>query len=198
IAPDMATMLVFIVTDANISQRALDKALTLAVGPTFNCITVDGCMSTNDSVEMLANAASNSPLIDTGKSFEDFKKALNWICLELAKSVVRDAEGATKFITIKVKNAKSECEAKHLAMRIANSNLFKTAIFGQNPNFGRIVSAVGASGVGVKERDIRIKASSLAKKDISVEVSVNRGRSSIIVYTSDLTYKYVKINAEYN
>ncbi len=198
IAPDMATMLVFIVTDANITQRALDKALTQAVDPTFNCITVDGCMSTNDSVELLANGASNSPLIDTGKSFQDFQKALHWICLELAKAVVRDAEGATKFITIKVKNAKSDCEARKLALAIANSNLFKTAIFGQNPNFGRIVAAVGASGVGVKEQDIKIKVSPLAKKEISVEVSVNRGKSSAIVYTSDLTYKYIKINAEYN
>jgi len=198
IAPDMATMLVFIVTDALVTQKALDKALTMAVTDTFNCITVDGCMSTNDSVELLANGASGNPLINTGKRFEDFKKALSWICLELAKAMVRDAEGGTKFITIKVKNAKSQCEAKRLALAIANSNLVKTAMFGQNPNFGRIVSAVGASGVGVREQDIKIKVSPLTKKEIYVEVSVSRGKSEATVYTSDLTYKYVKINAEYN
>jgi len=198
IAPNMATMLVFIATDANITQRALNKALSRAVEPSFNCITVDGCMSTNDSVELLANGASLNLLIDKGKGFNDFSEALNKICLELAKAVVRDGEGATKFITIKVKNAKTEYEAKYLALAIANSNLFKTAVFGENPNFGRIVSAVGASGVGVRQQDIKIKASSLKKKEITVEVSVNRGKSSAVVYTSDLTYKYVKINAEYN
>lgn len=198
IAPNLATMLAFILTDADIAQRALDKALGISVDNSFNCITVDGCMSTNDSVIALANDAAANDTIDLNKHFSQFSRALNIVCLELAKMIVRDAEGATKFIRIKVERAKNFTEAKRLALSIANSSLFKAAMYGENPNFGRIVAGIGASGIDVKEKDLKIKLSPLNKKDITVDVSINRGKSSAIVYTSDLTPEYVKINAEYN
>ena len=198
IAPNLATMLVFIMTDANITQGALNKALKIAVDNSFNCITVDGCMSTNDTVCILANGASGNNLIGTGKYFEVFLKALNIACLELAKMIINDAEGATKFIRIKVDKAKSVAEAKKVALAIANYNLFKAAMYGQNPNFGRIIAAVGSSGINVKEKDIKINVSPLHKKNIDIQVSLKRGNSTTTVYTSDLTPEYIKINAAYN
>lgn len=198
ISPNMATMLVFILTDANISAALLKKALKIAVSTSFNCITVDGCMSTNDSVILLANGASGNPAIGASKGFYLFVKALNTVSLELAKMVVKDGEGATKFIRINVSRAASFKEAKAVALSIANSNLFKTAMYGQNPNFGRIVASAGASGIPVKEKDLRIKVSPINKKNIDVDVSINRGNYSATVYTSDLTPEYIKINAGYN
>jgi len=199
IAPHLATMLCFIFTDANISKDALNKALKEAVELSFNCITVDGCMSTNDTVIILANGKANNPLIQKGTSaFRIFKDGLKKICLELAKMIVKDAEGATKFITIKVNQAKDNREAKRVALSIANSNLFKTAMYGENPNFGRIVAAVGATGLDINEDKFKIRVSPLHKKDIEVEVWLSRGKAKSIIYTSDLTPEYIKINAEYN
>lgn len=199
IAPNMATMLSFILTDASITQQALDKALRICVNNSFNCITVDGCMSTNDTVISLANGASRNKVIETGnKYFSLFLKALNIVCLELAKSIVKDAEGATKFIQISVTKAKDFEQAKLIALSIANSNLFKTAVYGENPNFGRIVAAIGATKVDVHEHDIRIRVSPLHKKEIKVDVSIKQGNASATVYTSDLTPEYIKINAAYN
>lgn len=194
-----ATMLCFIFTDAWLTQRALNKALDTSVGNSFNCITVDGCMSTNDTVMILANGAAGNALIEKGQNFNTFVKALGIVCLELAKMIVKDAEGATKFIQIKVSHAKNFAEAKRLALSIANSNLFKTAVFASSPNvFGRIVAGAGASGVEIKEEGLKIKFSPLNKKEVEINVSLNRGKSTAIVYTSDLTYEYIKINAGYN
>lgn len=198
IAPNMATMLAFVFTDADITERALKKALGVSVGNSFNCITVDGCMSTNDSVILLANSAAKNDLIDKGKGFDAFLKALNIVCLELAKMIIKDAEGATKFIKIKVEGAKNFKEARKVALSIANSALFKTAVYAENPNFGRIVSAAGASGIGVKEENLKIKVSPLNKKCVDVNVFIKRGKSCATIYTSDLTCEYIKINAEYN
>ena len=198
IAPHMATMLCFIFTDADIAQGALNKALRIAVDKSFNCITVDGCMSTNDSVIFLANGLCGNDTVETNKHFSLFLGALNKVCLELAKMIVKDGEGASKFIQIKVGKAKSFSEAKRIALSIANSNLFKTAIYGEDPNFGRVVAAVGASGIDVREKDLKVKVSPLNKKEINVDVSINRGNASAIVYTSDLTPEYIKINAKYN
>ena len=147
IAPDMATMLVFIFTDAVISGSVLARALRSAVANSFNSITVDGCMSTNDTVICLANqVAGNSP-IKAGKGFALFLEALNMICSDLAKKIVRDGEGATKFIRIEVCGTKTPVEAKKIALSIANSNLFKTAMFASSPNVrGRIVAASGCRG----------------------------------------------------
>ncbi|MFH1339013.1 MAG: bifunctional glutamate N-acetyltransferase/amino-acid acetyltransferase ArgJ [Candidatus Omnitrophota bacterium] len=199
IAPNLATMLCFILSDANITRQALRAALKGAADETFNCITVDGCMSTNDTVFIMSNSCSGNPEIREGSG--DFKKffyALRSVCLDLAKMIVRDAEGATKFIRIRVKQAGSFQEARRAALSIANSNLFKTAMFGSNRNLGRIVAAVGASGIEVKEGNLKLNAGPLNKKDIYVEVGFGRGKSEATVYTSDLTPEYVKINAEYS
>jgi glutamate N-acetyltransferase/amino-acid N-acetyltransferase len=199
IAPNLATMLCFILTDANITRGALQTALKGAVEESFNCITVDGCMSTNDTVFIMSNSCAGNPEIEKGNGdFEKFFYALRSVCLDLAKMIVRDAEGATKFIQIRVKQARSFQEAKRVALSIANSNLFKAAMFGSSRNLGRIVAAVGASGIEVKEQNLRLSVSSLNKKDIYVEVGLGRGRREATVYTSDLTPEYVKINAEYS
>ncbi|TRZ49774.1 bifunctional glutamate N-acetyltransferase/amino-acid acetyltransferase ArgJ [bacterium] len=199
IAPNLATLLCFIFTDADITQGALKQALKIAADDSFNCITVDGCMSTNDMAMLLANGAAGNSLIDTDRNFGAFSKALNTVCLELAKMVVKDAEGATKFIQIRVENAKTGKEAKQVALSIANSSLFKTAMFASSKNIlGRTVAAAGASGVDIKEEDLKISSSPLKKKEVNINVSLKRGKSSATVYTSDLSYEYVKINAEYN
>ena len=199
IAPDMATMLGFILTDARITQRALDKALAQAVEPTFNCISVDGCMSTNDTVITLANGMAGAAVIDTGRGFSIFAAALTQVCLALAQMIARDGEGATKFITVKVTHAKNFHQARSIAFAIARSDLFKTAIYGESPNFfGRVIAAVGAAGAAVNERTIKVRATSLKKKDITVEVSAGAGRAGATVYTCDLTHGYIKINTEYN
>ncbi|MDD2752912.1 MAG: bifunctional glutamate N-acetyltransferase/amino-acid acetyltransferase ArgJ, partial [Candidatus Omnitrophica bacterium] len=198
IAPNLATMLVFIFTDAEVSQAALKESLKEAVDKSFNCISVDGCMSTNDTVAILANGQAGNLMINTGSSLALFGKALNTVCLELAKLLVKDGEGAAKFIQIKVAGAKNFSQAKKAALSVANSNLFKTAVYGENPNFGRIIAAVGASGIEVKEEDLKVKVSPLEKKDIFVDIRLNQGRASAVVYTCDLTPEYIRINAEYN
>ncbi len=199
IAPNMATMLSFIFTDANITQGSLNRALGIATENSFNCITVDGCMSTNDTVIMLANQAAGNSAIDKGKPFDLFLRALNIVCLSLAKLIIQDAEGATKFIRIKVEKARSFSEAKKIALGVANSNLFKTAMYASSSNvIGRIAASVGASGVNVKENDLKIGFSSLNKRNVDINISVGKGKFSAIIYTSDLTHEYVKINAEYN
>ena len=198
IAPDMATMLCFIMTDALITKQALDKALSAAVDKSFNCISVDGCMSTNDTVLVLTNGVAGNKIISEGRSLQDFSEALDSVCLDLAKMVVMDAEGATKFIRIDVCQAKNYREAKKIALNIANSLLFKTAVFGENPNFGRVAAAVGASGFKIKENELKIKLGSLKQKQVKLTVSLSRGKASATVYTSDLTPEYIKINAQYN
>jgi glutamate N-acetyltransferase/amino-acid N-acetyltransferase len=198
IAPHMATMLCFIMTDADITRQALSQALSIAVDKSFNCITVDGCMSTNDTVLVLANAAAGNTPIRAGKALEEFSKGLNFVCLELAKMVVKDAEGATKFIQIDVSQAKDFPQARRIALNIANSTLFKTAVFGENPNFGRVAAAVGSCGVKIKEDQLKIKLGSLKQKQVKLTVSLSQGKAKATVYTSDLTPEYIKINAEYN
>lgn len=198
IAPDMATMLCFIMSDVSITKEALDRSLAAAVDKTFNCISVDGCMSTNDAVLVLANAKSGNKTISSGKNLRVFSKALELICLDLAKMVVLDAEGATKFIQIEVCRAKDWNEAKKVALNIANSALFKTAVFGRNPNLGRVAAAVGASGFNIKEQQLKIKLGSLKAKQVKLQVSLSRGKAKCTVFTSDLTPEYIKLNAAYN
>ena len=198
IAPNMATMLCFIMTDAGISKNALNNVLASAVENSFNRITVDGCMSTNDTVVILANGAAGNKTISSGRSLRDFSRALDAVCLDLAKMVVKDAEGATKFIQIDVLQAKDLHEAKLVALNIANSVLFKAAVFGENPNFGRVAQAVGASGIKIKERGLKIKLGSLKSRQVKLAVNLSRGKAKARVFTSDLTPEYIKINAEYN
>ncbi len=194
-----ATMLCFITTDANIEFSALKKALELSAEESFNAISVDGCMSTNDMVLFLANGqASNRKIKINSKEFNVFTGVLTDICKELAKKIVLDAEGATKFIEIRIKGAKSASLAKMSAFSIANSALFKTACFGENRNLGRVISAIGAIGVPLDEDKTKIKLSSLKNKNISLEVDLKQGKSEAVVYTCDLTPEYVKINAGYS
>ncbi len=199
ISPKMATMLCYVMTDANISQKALEKSLKEAVEMSFNCVTVDGCMSTNDTIILMANGqADNSLINENTKEYDLFAKSLKIICLELAKMMVKDGEGATKIIQIDVKSAKTKKDANTVALAIANSNLFKTAMYGQNPNFGRIVAAAGACGVNIDPDKIKVKLGPLDQQEIKVLVDLKMGNFATTVYASDLTHEYIKINAEYN
>lgn len=218
ICPDMATMLSFITTDAEIEKSALRKALREAVESSFNCITVDGDMSTNDTVLIMANGnAKNSIINSRTKSFDLFKEALTAVCLKMAKSIVRDGEGATKFITVKVTGAGGKEEARQVGLAIANSPLVKTAFFGEDPNWGRIICAAGYSGVAVDESNITIVLNDstifengrthsfnedelrqkMSEKDLILEVDLGMGQAEKTIYTTDLSYDYIKINAEY-
>ena len=200
IAPDMATMLAFIVTDAAISAAMLHKALRYANERSFNSITVDGCMSTNDMAVVLANGlARNKRVVKADKDFGVFTKALTHVCLDLAKKIVIDGEGATKFIDIRISGGKTHAQSQKAGLAIANSVLVKTAAFGSNPNWGRVAAAVGSLGIsGVTEDTLKIKFSDFARKDITITVNLNKGRATATVYTCDLSCDYVKINGEYN
>lgn len=192
-----ATMLGFIFTDVNMSKNLLRSACQRAVDVSFNSITVDSCTSTNDSVFILASKrALKKPVVKKDKDFKKFSKGLESVCLELAKKIIQDAEGATKFIKITTKAA-SEEEAKKASKAIANSNLFKAAMYGQNPNWGRIIQALGQAGISVKE-NVTVKASMLRRKNIEIVVDLKKGKHSWTVYTCDLTPEYIRINAEYS
>ncbi len=218
ICPDMATMLCFITTDADIELSALRKALREAVEPSFNCITVDGDMSTNDTVLLLANGKANNQTIKSrSKAFEVFSEALTDVCLKMAKAIVKDGEGATKFITIKIKGAPGRGDARRVGLAIANSSLVKTAFFGEDPNWGRIICAAGYSGVPIDEANILIVLNDLvifengrtsnsdelklrekmSQRDLTLEIDLGMGNAETTVYTTDMSYEYVKINAEY-
>jgi glutamate N-acetyltransferase/amino-acid N-acetyltransferase len=218
IRPDMATMFCFITTDADIELSALRKALRHAVGTSFNCITVDGDMSTNDTVFILANGmAGNQTLRSRSKAFDVFTEGLTEVCLRMAKALVMDGEGATKFIAIRVAGAASKEEARQVGLAIANSPLVKTAFFGCDPNWGRIICAAGYSGVAVDESRIAIAMNdtvlfdtgrvvpfhetelrkSLAAREISVDISLGMGQAETTIYTTDMSHDYIKINAEY-
>ncbi|MFC1646083.1 bifunctional glutamate N-acetyltransferase/amino-acid acetyltransferase ArgJ [Candidatus Omnitrophota bacterium] len=211
-----ATMLSFILTDAAIKKELLKTALNVAVNRSFNCITVDRCTSTNDSVLVMANGAAGNPTISKkSKDFELFSAGLSKVCERLSRMIVEDAEGSTKIIDVLVKGAKSLNEAKTAAGAVANSDLFKTAMFGGNPNWGRIVAAIGAAGVMLDQNKLKIsfnkqrifkngrkysiKPKNFLKrsKAVSVEIDLMRGKFSHGVLTSDLSPKYIKINAEY-
>ena len=218
IRPDMATMLCFITTDADIDQKLLQAALSDAVEVSFNCISVDGDMSTNDSVVVLANGAAGNPKItERGEDYEKFFSTLKTLCTELAKKIAADGEGATKFLTINVTGAESFADAKKVGMSVANSPLVKTAFFGQDANPGRTICAVGYSGVKivpektvinfgglnvykdglVSKFDAEEMRKVLAQHDIVVDIELNLGDAAATVYTCDLSFQYVKINADY-
>ncbi len=199
IQPNMATMLAFITTDAMIQPQALDLALHRAVEKTFNCISVDGCMSTNDMVSVLANGfVGHTPIAEPSKDYEIFCAALDFICLDLAHKIVKDAEGATKFIEITIEGAKDDEQAKAVGLAIANSNLVKCAAFGSDPNWGRVAAAVGSLGLHVSEKSLKIAFSSFKKPHIDIKVDLNLGRHRAVIYTADLSTEYVKINGRYN
>ena len=220
IAPNMATMLSFIFTDANIPSVFLKSILRKVVATTFNSITIDSDTSTNDMVAIFATGkAKNSKIYNVlDPKLQEFEKALHRLSLNLAKQIVVDGEGAKKFITIKIIGARSTSMAKNIGFSIANSPLVKTAIAGEDPNWGRIIMAIGKSGENVYASKIQIKfgdylvteAGKVAKdyneKDIkeymkwdaiNVEVNLNIGSASYTVYTCDLTHDYIDINADY-
>ena len=220
IHPNMATMLSYITTDANISAPLLEEALKHAVDLTFNMITVDGDTSTNDTLCIMANGQAGNRLIDSINSadYQDFLAALETVCRYLAQQVVRDGEGATKFLEITVKGARNFAEGKQAAMSIAKSPLVKTAFFGEDPNWGRILCAVGYSGIdadpartslaigGVTIVRAGLGASFdeaalrqvMSAKDITIEVELGLGEAQATVWTCDFSYEYVKINGEYH
>jgi len=200
IAPDMATMLCFITTDAAIDAKMLKRALKEATDTSFNLISVDGCMSTNDMVLVMANGlAGNKKITTSGKDFKVFCEALKYVSLDMAKKIVLDGEGATKFIEINVVGAKDDKQAKKIALKIANCNLVKTAAYGCNPNWGRVAASIGALGIKqITEKNLNIKFSSFAKKNIKIGINLDLGQGAATVYTSDLSYEYIRINAEYN
>ncbi len=225
IAPNMATMLSFIVTDAVISQKAIKKALTKATDLSFNMIVVDGDESTNDTCLMLANGSSGVDVEKNGGIDPNFQEGLNHICINLAKKMARDGEGASKFIEANVKGAESFEDAKLAAKAIVTSPLFKSAVFGGDPNWGRIVSAIGYSGSELNpdivtiaiaddedEVDLVRKGEILAfdgttyleraekimqSKNVKVNINMFLGDGEATAWGCDLTYDYVKINAEY-
>ena len=220
IHPNMATMLSFITTDAAIDSLILKQALSQAVELSFNMITVDGDTSTNDMVAVIANGeAGNETVTATdSQSYQEFYTALKTVCTELAQLIVRDGEGATKFLEINVTGAVSFAEAKCAAMAIAKSPLVKTAFFGQDPNWGRILCAAGYSGAqsqpdktslviggltivvdgqGAVGFDTEKLKAVMAAKDIVVTLDLGLGTAAATVWTCDFSYEYVKINGEY-
>ncbi|MDD5450148.1 MAG: bifunctional glutamate N-acetyltransferase/amino-acid acetyltransferase ArgJ, partial [Candidatus Omnitrophica bacterium] len=218
IHPNMATMLCFITTDVYITRRALKLALETAVGKSFNAITVDGDTSTNDSVFILANGSAGNRLIDKGdKDFKVFSEALLEVTRRLAQMIAKDGEGATKFIEITVKGCPSYWQGLKIGRRIAASTLFKTCVYGGDPNWGRIAAALGSSGVRIKEDRFDIFLGKrqvvrngvtaavpkkslkdvLSGKEVNITVDLKLGRETAKVWTCDLTEEYIKINAEY-
>lgn len=218
IAPNMATMLGFVTTDAVIAQPLLTKALRHANSKSFNRITVDGDMSTNDMVLLLANGeAKNKSIKDHTEEYQLFVAALEYVLTKLAKMIARDGEGATKLVEILVTGAKSEDDAVQAAKAVANSNLVKTAIHGSDANWGRILAAVGYSGIDFNPDLVEISfdevqilkknyeivldeekaKAALSKDSVVVTIDLNQGTQNARVWTCDLTKEYVHINASY-
>ena len=219
IHPNMATMLGFVLTDAQVEPGLLQEALRRAVENSFNIITVDGDTSTNDMVVLLANGAAGNREICRGTEEGDrFVEELTGVLLELAKMIVRDGEGATKLVRIRITGAANDADAKKAATSVATSSLVKTAFFGEDANWGRIIAAVGYSGAAVDPEQVEIcfddvpvvrqglgtgkemeaQATAVLKQaEFTVTVDLALGSASADYYTSDLTYEYVKINADY-
>lgn len=219
IRPNMATMLCYITTDIAIDQTLLQKAVSGCVEKSFNMISVDGDMSTNDMVIVLANGeANNAKITEENADYQIFFDKLMMLCTELAKQIAADGEGASKFLTINVKGAKSFADAKTVGMAIANSPLVKTAFFGEDPNWGRVICAVGYSGADMVPEKTVVKFSGITifangtgatydekalahvmkEKDIVIDIELNMGQEDATVWSCDLSYEYVKINGEYH
>jgi len=220
IHPNMATTLGYIFTDANLSNEILKKLLKKNIENTFNAISCDGDTSTNDMVSIFSTGKANHVKINsfTDKRLKNFEQSLNKVLLNLAKRIVADGEGASKFITVRVFNAQSNLDAKKIAFSIANSSLVKTAISGEDPNWGRIIMAIGKSGAEIKINKLSIKFGDINvihkgklhisyneietaeyMKNSNIEISINAGSGNkeFVAYTMDLTKKYIEINADY-
>tara|TARA_B100000767_G_scaffold270179_1_gene293357 strand:- start:692 stop:1945 length:1254 start_codon:yes stop_codon:yes gene_type:complete len=221
IFPNMATTLGYVFTDADLSNDVLNKLLKKNIETTFNAITCDGDTSTNDMVSIFSTGKANNVEIKniTDQKIKNFDKALHSVLLSLAKRVVADGEGASKFITINVMKSKTEEDAKKIAFSIANSSLVKTAIAGRDPNWGRIIMAIGKTDADIEANKLSIKLGSVKiiekgllsktyiesdaavylreEKKIDIDVDLNLGKKNFTVYTMDLTKKYIDINADY-
>ena len=221
IHPNMATMLSFIATDAKVSQPILQLMTQEIADETFNTITVDGDTSTNDSFVIIATGKNSQSEIDNiaDPRYKQLKDLLGSLALELAQAIVRDGEGATKFITVRVENAKTRDEARQAAYAVAHSPLVKTAFFASDPNLGRLLAAIGYAGIADLDADILEmylddvlvaenggRAASyteeqgqavMAKDEITVRIKLHRGQAAATVYTCDLSHDYVSINADY-
>ena len=221
IRPNMATMLGFIATDALVDQKLLQQATTYAAERTFNCVTVDGDTSTNDALIVIATGQAGAPEITKSDSaeFKRFLDAVTEVAAFLAQALVRDGEGATKFITIRIDGGMNETECRKVGYAIAHSPLVKTAFFASDPNLGRILAAIGYAGIDdldVSKVDLYLDEVMVAKfggrapsyreedgqrvmkqDEITVRVGLNRGASSVTVWTCDLSHDYVSINADY-
>lgn len=217
INPSMATMLCFITTDAVIDKNALRVALKEAVEDSFNMITVDNDMSTNDMVICLANGLARNKTIHIDTiEFQNFKDSLKTLCMELAKKIAFDGEGASKFIEVVVNGGWCKKDVRRVAKKVAGSNLVKTAIAGETPNWGRILAAIGSTNARMKKNEIMVKLCGikvfegeplkydknllkelLKQREIKIEIDLKKGSFSAIAWGCDLTEEYVRINKEY-
>jgi glutamate N-acetyltransferase/amino-acid N-acetyltransferase len=217
ICPHMATMLCFIMTDISVNQQTLNRALKDSVKKSFNRITIDGDMSTNDTVLIMANGMiGNDELSERSEAYAAFKKSLDEITYGLSRLIALDGEGATKLVEIDLKGAKSEADAEKAAFAVANSNLVKTAIYGNDSNWGRIMAAIGYSGIDMKEEKVdiyfgRVKAVDkglttgrdteaakvLKGKNIKIVIDLHLGKYAAKVLTCDMTEEYIRVNADY-
>jgi len=216
----MATTLGFIFTDANLSSSILKQILKKNIETTFNAISCDGDTSTNDMVSFFSTNKAKNPIINNinDKKLKNFNNSVHEVLLNLAKRVAADGEGASKFITIKCENCKTEKDAKKISFSIANSSLVKTAIAGEDPNWGRIVMAIGKSGVNINIKKLSIFIGSfkvlvngnlsrdyneisvsdyMKNESINITIDLGLGNKKFTVYTMDLTKEYVQINADY-
>ena len=218
IAPNMATMLAFITTDARLPAPLLQEALNRAMAVSFNSVTVDGDTSTNDMCLLLASGMGEGEISRQGSAFEDFVEALSRFCISLAKEIARDGEGATKLVEVIVRGASTESGAHKIAKTIAESPLVKTALFGNDPNWGRLLMAAGRAGVpfdpnridvwmgehlvcsqgGSVEFDRDAAHDYLTEKEVQIVLDLNTGDETATVWTCDYSYDYIKINAEYH
>jgi glutamate N-acetyltransferase/amino-acid N-acetyltransferase len=214
IRPDMATMLGFVATDARVSQKNLQSLLKRAADASFNCITVDGDTSTNDSFMLIATG--EGPLVSSSKDLSLLEVAITQVSQQLAQAIIRDGEGATKFITVCVERGRSVADCRKVAYAIAHSPLVKTAFFASDPNLGRILAAIGYSGVKFSKVTLYLDevlvataegrhpayreaqgAAVLKKPEFTVRVDLHAGKAQATLWTCDFSYDYVKINAEY-
>lgn len=221
IKPDMATMLAFIATDAAVRRDALDRILKTAVDQSFNRICVDGDTSTNDACVLVATGKYGADRVigETGAAYKQLEGMVTDVCIELAREIVRDAEGATKFVTIRVENARSEAQCNLIADAVSTSPLVKTALFASDPNWGRILAAVGRSGTGNLDinrvslylNDVCVVrdgaraedyteekgTAAMGEDEIEIRIDLNQGSARACYWTCDLSHDYVTINAEY-
>lgn len=219
IHPDLATMLAYITTDVAIEQPALQQALSSAVAKSFNCISVDGDSSTNDTVLCLANGLAGNPVLRRGSpALAVFQRLLDRVCLDLAMKIVHDGEGVTKVVKLVVTGARTDVDAKQIAKTIGTSLLVKTALFGEDANWGRIIAALGRAGVPINQRRIELAFDGVpivkaglplgaaaqrridrivTNKAFTISIAVGGGAGSASLWITDLSYEYVRINASY-